>query len=95
MMRWLEDNPVGQALTAVAGTLVLGMLLLGVIWTLPPSGTGGELSDGGEVLRLEVPELTESEPIDAYAVVTERPVFNESRQPELALDSDSDELADL
>mgnify|MGYP000007611478 CR=1 FL=1 len=95
MIRWLEDNPVGQALTAVVGVLVLCMLLLGVVWTLPPSGSGGEASDGGELLRLEVPELTQSEPIDAYAVVTERPVFNESRQPELALDSDSDELADL
>ena len=42
MIRWLEDNPVGQALAAVAGILVVAMLLLGVIWTLPPSGSGGE-----------------------------------------------------
>jgi hypothetical protein len=33
--------------------------------------------------------------MDAYAVVTERPVFNESRQPELGLDSEQDELGDL
>jgi hypothetical protein len=32
-----------------------------------------------------VPQLAESEPIEHYAVVTERPVFNESRQPELEL----------
>jgi hypothetical protein len=95
VIRWLEDNPVGQALAAVAGILVVAMLLLGVIWTLPPSGSGGEPADSGGVPRLEVPELAESEPIDAYAVVTERPVFNESRQPELALDSDGDDLADL
>ncbi len=95
MIRWLEDNPVGQALTAAVGILVLAMLLLGVIWSLPPTGSGSDAADGGGVPRLEVPELEQSEPIDAYAVVTERPVFNESRQPELALDSDSDDLADL
>ena len=95
MIRWLEENPVGLAFASVAGGLVLVMLLLGVIWTLPPSGTTGEETSGGQALRLDVPVLPESEPIDAYAVVTERPVFNESRQPELSLDSDQEDLGDL
>lgn len=95
MIRWLEDNPVGQAFSAVAVVLVLTMLLLGVLWTMPPTGGGGEEEGGGEALRLDVPELPPSEPMDAYAVVTERPVFNESRQPELGLDSEQDELGDL
>ena len=95
MIRWLEDNPVGQAFAAVALVLVLTMLLLGVLWTMPPTGGGGEEEGGGEALRLDVPELPPSEPMDAYAVVTERPVFNESRQPELGLDSEQDELGDL
>ena len=95
MIRWLEDNPVGQVLAAVAGGLILVMLLLGVVWTMPPSAPDGEARDDGETLQIDVPELSESEPIDAFAVVTERPVFNESRQPELALDSDEDELGDI
>jgi len=95
VIRWLEENPVGQVLAAVAGVLVLVALLLGVIWTLPPSGAGDEEAAGADILRLDVPELPESEPIDAYAVVTERPVFNESRQPELELDADQEDVGDL
>jgi hypothetical protein len=95
VIRWLEENPVGQAFSAVAVVLVLTMLLLGVVWTMPPTGGSGEEEGGGEALRLDVPELPASEPMDAYAVVTERPVFNESRQPELGLDSEQDELGDL
>lgn len=95
MIRWLEENPVGQTFAAVAVVLVLAILLLGVLWTMPPTGGGGEEEGGGEALRLDVPELPASEPMDAYAVVTERPVFNESRQPELDLDSGQDDLGDL
>jgi hypothetical protein len=95
VIRWLEENPVGQAFAAVAVVLVLTTLLLGVLWTMPPTGGSGEEEGGGEALRLDVPELPASEPMDAYAVVTERPVFNESRQPELGLDSEQDELGDL
>lgn len=95
MIRWLEDNPVGQALAAAAGALILVMLLLGVVWTLPPSASDGEAQDSGEIPPLDVPELAASEPIDAFAVVTERPVFNESRQPELTMDSGEDDMGDL
>lgn len=95
MIRWLEENPVGQVLAAVAGVLVLVALLLGVVWTLPPSGAGDEEAADADSLRLDVPELPASEPIDAYAVITERPVFNESRQPELALDADEEDAGDL
>lgn len=86
MIRWLEDNPVGRVLAAIAGVLVVVALLLGVVWSLPPSGAGGEGDGAGDALMPDVPQLPESEPIELYAVVTERPVFNESRQPELEMD---------
>lgn len=89
MIQWLEGNPVGRALAAVAAGLVVIALVLGVIWSLPPTGSDGGADGADEAPRPEVPQLTESEPIEHYAVVTERPVFNESRQPELEL-----ELAD-
>lgn len=85
MIRWLEDNPVGRVLAAVAGVLVVVALLLGVVWSLPPAGSADSVGGADETLMPEVPQLEESEPIENYAVVTERPVFNESRQPELEL----------
>lgn len=86
MIRWLEGNPVGRVLATITGVLVVVALLLGVVWSLPPTGSGGDGEDAGEALMPDVPQLPESEPIERYAVVTERPVFNESRQPELEMD---------
>ena len=83
MIRWLQDNPVGQVLAAVAGGLVVVMLLLGVVWSLPPAAGGADTASGPQALRVDVPQLPESAPIESFAVVTDRPVFNESRQPEL------------
>jgi hypothetical protein len=94
MKHWLEDNPVGIALASVAGGLVVIALLLGVLWTLPPSAPGDGGSDEGENLNLEIPRLEESEPIEAFAAVTERPVFNPSRQPEVATGIDDTAMDD-
>jgi hypothetical protein len=85
VIRWLEDNLVGRILAGIAGVLAVVALLLGVVWSLPPSGSGDSGDGAGETRMPDVPQLVESEPIEYYAVVTERPVFNESRQPELEL----------
>ncbi|MGK2925202.1 MAG: hypothetical protein ACSLE2_06230 [Lysobacterales bacterium] len=85
-MGWLEGNLVGRVLAGIAAGLVVSALLLGVIWSLPPTGSDSDAEGAGDASRPEVPQLPESEPIEHYAVVTERPVFNESRQPELELD---------
>jgi len=81
--RWLQDNPVGVALAAIAGVFVVTILALGVIWSLPPSTgqSGGDAED--DTLSVEVRQLPETGPIENFAVVTDRPVFNESRLPEL------------
>jgi hypothetical protein len=90
VIRALEDNPVGLGLAAVAGLLVMATLALGLIWSLPPSAgpSASEADDGS--FRVEVPQLPESEPIEKFAVVTDRPVFNESRQPELESEGGAD-----
>ncbi len=97
MIRWLEDNPVGLVLASISAGLVVISLLLAVIWSLPPATPGEGAGDEGSDLSLEVPQLAVSEPIDGYAVITERPVFNEGRLPELETDQgegDLDELAE-
>jgi len=82
-MRWLEGNLVGQVLAAIVSGLLVIMLALGVIWSLPPRGAGVSGDSPDQPMRVDIPTLPENEPIEHFAVVTDRPVFNESRQPEL------------
>jgi len=84
--RWLQDNPVGVALAAIAGVLLVAIIALGVIWSLPPSAGDAGSDPEDDSLRVEVPQLPETAPIESFAVVTDRPVFNESRLPELELE---------
>jgi len=91
VISWLEHNPVGRVLGMVAGGLFALMVALGVVWSLPPDAADEDAEDGAEPLQVEVPHLPESQPIENYAVVTERPVFNESRLPELESDADAEE----
>lgn len=98
MIKWFEDNPVALVLASIGGGLLLISLILAVVWSLPPSATfEGQDSKAAE-LTLDVPELAESEPLDTYAVITERPVFNESRQPIIedgsAGDDEGEDLAE-
>lgn len=95
MIRWLEDNPVGVVLAGICGGLLVVSLLLAVVWSLSPSAPDLDPDDTGTKLELNVPELGESEPIQAYAVITDRPVFNQSRLPiieEDLSDENEDEL---
>jgi hypothetical protein len=82
--RWFEDNPLGVVLASVAGFLVLVVLLLGVLWSRPPSGdpAAGAAEDGA--LQIDIAQLEASEPLERYAVITERPLFNTDRQPFVA-----------
>ena len=86
MIKWLEDNPVGTALLAICGGLTLISIILAVLWMLAPSSASPDNEDGSQLAGLELPELKAAEAIEEYAVITERPVFNESRMPELNLD---------
>ncbi len=87
MNKWFEGNPVAMVLGSVCAGLLVVLLLLGVIWSLPPSASVTETGDEDTDLTLDIPELAENEPIETYAVITERPVFNESRQPVIEDDS--------
>ena len=98
-MRWLQGNPVGLALAAIAGALTLLVLVLAVIWSLPPGAASLDGESGDDAMRVDVPQLPETQPIESFAVVTDRPVFNESRLPEAetedgAAGEDPDALAE-
>jgi len=79
--RWFAGNPIGIALAATCAGLIAASMLLAVVWTLPPSATGGVPDADRQALSVNVAELGESEPLNTYAVITERPIFNESRRP--------------
>lgn len=81
MTRWFAGNPIGIALAATCAGLIAASMLLAVVWTLPPSATGGVPDADRQALSVNVAELGESEPLNTYAVITERPIFNESRRP--------------
>jgi hypothetical protein len=95
VIKWFEGNPVGVTLASICGGLLVIALILGVVWSLPPSVPASASDNGDTVLALDVPELNDSEPLEAYAVITERPVFNESRQPVIEGDGTDGEGDDL
>lgn len=82
-MKWLKDNPLGVVLAATSGVLVLFILIMGIIWNLPAAV---------ETAETDVPETATGETvlvahqvaaISEFQVINEKPVFNESRQPEI------------
>ena len=90
MISWLEDNPLGIVLASVCGGLLVISLLLAVIWALPASSPSADPEGENTVPDLELPELAVSESIDKYAVITEHPVFNNTRLP--VIEDDLDDL---
>jgi len=90
MIRWLEDNPLGIVLASVCGGLLVISLLLAVIWALPASSPSAGPEGENTVPDLELPELAVNESIDKYAVITEHPVFNNTRLP--VIEDDVDDL---
>jgi hypothetical protein len=87
MIKWFEGNPLATVLAFICGGLLLISLILAGIGSLPPSAPdAGRDSDEADFV-IDVPELKENEPIDTYAVITERPLFNENRLPVIEDDS--------
>ena len=81
MIKWFESNPLGMTLASICGGLLLISLLIAVVWALPPSVPASDAEREKTVLALNVPELDDSEPLETYTVITDRPVFNLSRLP--------------
>ncbi|MFC1740728.1 hypothetical protein ACFL0N_04560 [Pseudomonadota bacterium] len=95
MMKWFEGNPVAIGLALAIGFMLVISLAIGVVWSFPPRAADPGLAGDGTVAQLNIPELENSEPIEAYAVISERPVFNDTRLPvieeELATEEEPEE----
>ena len=82
MRAWLQANPLGIALAGLSGLLVLVSLVLGWAWNRPVSSAGaGDAEAVAPVVDMP-PQLAEMQPVEAYQIIIERPVFNQSRRPE-------------
>lgn len=81
VLKWLEDNPVGMALSAVCGVLLLALIAMVFLSSLSLTPDSTETVAQESDPSVELPLLPENQPIDSYSVITERPLFNESRQP--------------
>ena len=90
-MNWLKDNPLGMALVATSGVLALLALVMGIVWTLPEAEvvaaeSAQETADG----KTDV-IARQAAPVSEFEVINERPVFNESRLPEVEPEDGGDE----
>jgi hypothetical protein len=92
MIKWFDGNPLALVLASICGVLLFTSVILGVIWSLPPMVPDVDPGSVEAELVIDVPELETNEPIETYAVITERPVFNESRLPHI--EDDSEDLND-
>lgn len=81
MIRWLEENPIGQGLAAACLALCVFSVLLAVIWMLPPSADSMGDENEEKLASQELPELKAVRSIKEFSEITGRPVFNQSRQP--------------
>ncbi len=80
-MKWLQDNPLGMALGALCGLLLLVLLVLTILSSLPLSVAPADNAAGATDKGLDLPTLAGNPPLDSYNVITQRPLFNETRLP--------------
>lgn len=93
-MKWLQDNPLGMALAAASGLLLLLALGMAIAWNLPVSvdetETSAEGADGNDAV-LAARQVAAMRDLQ---VINEKPVFNESRLPVIDDGEDEDEPAE-
>lgn len=91
-MSWLENNPLGIALASACGVLLLISAALVFSWTRPASSGASDERADAKIAEARNRAMTDLEPVSAYRVVTERPVFDESRRPVVAIEEEGIEL---
>lgn len=87
-MNWLQKNPVGVALAGFCAVLLLVAGALAFIWSGPAS-SGVEAISGDNLVNTAVSSPSNDlGPISQYKLVTDRPVFEETRRPVVSVEVD-------
>jgi hypothetical protein len=81
MIRAFENNTIGLVLASVCGVFALVFLGLQKLWAMPPTAHSGDSESDEAEVPGQIVSLQDAKPLEAYAVVSERPVFNEDRRP--------------
>ncbi len=81
MIKALENNTLGIALASICAGLLLICLALAAMWVVPPRPDTGAAESSDEDIVADIVSLQSARPLEEYAVVSERPVFNETRRP--------------
>lgn len=82
-MKWLQGNPLGIALVSIGGFLALLALGMAIVWSLPVSVDTDDAVSDNAVVDTSPLLAAEAGDLNDYQIVDERPVFNESRAPEI------------
>ena len=84
-MKWLQNNVLGVILASACGFLLLVAILLAWMGTRPASG----IVPGEAELDLAMADRADPEelgPLGRYRVVTDRPLFNQTRRPTIDIE---------
>ncbi len=90
-MKWLQDNPLGMILAAISGVFVLFALGMAIVGSLPVSvetaGADTEITSDNKtnMTARQIGTLAD------YQIVNEKPVFNDTRNPEIDDEESTDE----
>lgn len=90
MKSLIRDNPLGIILLSTAGILLLLVLALPFLSGGVPKDKAIPVSIEGQI-EYEALQISKLEPIEEFAVIKQRPLFNDDRKPIVGL---SDELGE-
>jgi hypothetical protein len=94
-MKWLQGNPLGIVLVAIGGFLALLVLGMAVVWNLPVTVDADDTVTEDAAVGVSPLVAEKIGSLNDYRNVDERPVFNESRSPEIvAVENVTEDSAD-
>lgn len=93
-MNWLRDNPLAMVLVAASGVFILLALVMAIIWNLPLSIDTAELDTDSNSAGETVLAAHEVAAMRDLLVINQKPVFNESRLPEVDDEEEDDGSAE-
>jgi general secretion pathway protein N len=90
MIRALENNTLGLVLATLCGVFLMLGLGLAVMWAMPPSAGPDDVDETEAEVAAAMAALESTRPFEEYAVIGQRPVFNEDRRPAPVIEVDGD-----